>query len=60
MSEQPTIVKKATEKNTVVIFTKNSMELDKTILVVNLPPLSFLDGPTNQRIKVSMQGDWDR
>ena len=54
------MVKKATEKNTVVIFTKNSMELDKTILVVNLPPLSFLDGPTNQRIKVSMQGDWDR
>ena len=53
------MVKKATEKNTVVIFTKNSMELDKTILVVNLPPLSFLGCFTTQGITYNMWGSWD-
>ena len=42
-----------------VLFTKEIMDADKPVLVVNLPPLSFLGGPTQQRITGSIQGYWD-
>ena len=42
-----------------VIFTKEIMDIDKPVIVVNLSPVSFIDGPTNKGIKVNIQGAWD-
>ena len=43
----------------VVIFTKEIMDIDKPVIVVNLSPVRFIDGPTNKGIKVNIQGAWD-
>ena len=41
------------------IFTKDSMDEDKPVPVANVPPVSFIGGPTNQVITGSMQVAWD-
>ena len=33
-----------------VLFTKENMDADKPIPVVNIPPVSFIGGPTSQGI----------
>ena len=42
-----------------VLFTKEGMDADNLVLVVNIPPVSFIGGPTNQEITDNIQGDWD-
>ena len=42
-----------------VLFTKESMDADKPVPLVNLSPVSFIGSPTNQEIKDNIQGYWD-
>ena len=42
-----------------VLFTKEGMDADNLVLVVNIPPVSSIGGPTNQEITYNIQGDWD-
>ena len=50
------------DHQTVVIFTKESLDANKPISVVNIPPLKFSGVPTRQVIKGNIQGarDTDR
>ena len=41
-----------------VIFTKENMDADKPIPVVNLPPVRFLSGPSKQVRTGNIQGAW--
>ena len=41
------------------LFTKENMDADKPVPVVNLPPVRFIDGITSQGVKLSIQGAWD-
>ena len=41
----------------VLLFTKESLDEDKPILVVNIPPLKFTGSPTNQGRIGKIQGD---
>ena len=42
-----------------VLFTKENMDADKPIPVVNIPPVSFIGGPSKKGITCNMQGVWD-
>ena len=42
-----------------VLFTKDIMDADKSVPVVNIPPVRFIGGPTRQVRTGSMQGYWD-
>ena len=42
-----------------VLFTKEKMNTDKPVPVVNLPPVRFIGGPSNQGITCNIQGEWD-
>ena len=42
-----------------VLFTKDNMDADKPVPVVNLPPVSFIGGPSNQVRTGYIQGVWD-
>ena len=53
------MVKKGEDHPPVVIFTRDSMDTDKPISVVNIPPLGFVGGPTNNLIRGNMQVYWD-
>ena len=44
------------DHQTVLIFIKESLDSDKPILVVILPPLKFAGGTSNQGIKGNMHG----
>ena len=41
-----------------VLFTKESMDAYEPILVVNLPPVWFIGGPTKKRRTGNIQIDW--
>ena len=43
----------------VVLFTKESLDADKPILVVILPPLRFAGNTTEQGGTGNIQGSWD-
>ena len=43
----------------VVLFTKENIDVDKPIPVVNIPPVSFIGGPITQVILGIIQGYWD-
>ena len=42
-----------------VLLTKENMDADKPVPVVNLPPVRFIDGITSQGVKLSIHGAWD-
>ena len=35
------------------------MDADKPVTVLNLPPVRFIGGPSNQLIKGNIQGAWE-
>ena len=41
-----------------VLFTKDNMDADKHIPVVNIPPVRFLGGPSKQVRTGNIQGAW--
>ena len=47
------------DHQTVVLFTKESLDVEKPILVVNTVPLNFAGCPSNQGRRVNIQGAWD-
>ena len=53
------IVRAEADHQTVVLFTKDNMDADKPVPVVNLPPVSFIGGPSNQVRTGYIQGVWD-
>ena len=42
-----------------VLLTKENMDPDKLVTVVNLPPVQFIGAPTRQVRKGSIQESWD-
>ena len=45
------MVKEGADHHPVVIFTKDNMDVDKPVPVVNLPPVRFIGGPSKQERK---------
>ena len=41
-----------------VLFTKQNMDGDKPVPVLNFPPVRFIGGPSNQERTGNIQGDW--
>ena len=58
LSSHPALKKRVIYPQTVLLFTKNSLDTEKPILVVNIPPLKFTGGTTNQVITVNIQVAW--
>ena len=42
-----------------VLFIEENMDSDKPVPVVNIPPLRFIGGPSNQVRTGNIQGVWD-
>ena len=42
-----------------VLFTKQNMDGDKPVPVLNFPPVRFIGGPSNQGRSCNIQGKWD-
>ena len=42
------MLKEGEDHLSVVIFTKENMEVDKPVPVVNFPPVKFIGGPSKQ------------
>ena len=42
-----------------VLFTKETMDSDKTVPVVTIPHMRFIGYPTRQGRTVSIQGSWE-
>ena len=42
-----------------VLFTKDNMDADEPVPVVNIPPVRFIWGPTNQVIIGNIQQSYD-
>ena len=53
------MVKEGAYHQPVVIFTKENMDADKFVPVVNILPVRFIGGPTRQVRTGSIQGSWD-
>ena len=52
------MLKEGEDHLSVVIFTKENMEADNPVPVVNLPPVRFIGGPSKQGITENVQGAW--
>ena len=52
----PLLIKEEADHLTVVIFTKYSMDADKPVPVVNIPPVSVIGYPTSKAINGRIQG----
>ena len=52
------MVKEREDHQPVVLFTKDHMDSDKPVTVVNLPPVRFIGGPKRQGREVSIQVSW--
>ena len=50
--------KEGAEHLLLVLFTKDNMDKDKPVPVVNLPPVRFIGGSIKQGITDSIQGYW--
>ena len=59
LAAHPSMVKEGAEHQPLVIFTKENMDSDKPVLVVNIPPVGFIVGPSKQVITGNIQGYWD-
>ena len=53
------MVKEVADHLLVVLFKKQNMDADKSVPVVNLLPVRFIDVPTRQGRTDGIQGDWD-
>ena len=53
------MMKERADHQPVLQFTKEKMEADKPVPVVNLPPVGFIGAPPRQGITGSIQGYWD-
>ena len=58
LSAHPEMAKKVTYHQTVVLFTKYVLDIYKPSLLVNLPPLKFVGGPTKKVITGNIPGGW--
>ena len=52
------MMKERADHQPVLQFTKEKMEADKPVPVVNLTPVRFIGGPTKQVIVGNIQGAW--
>ena len=43
----------------VILFTKESLDTEKHVTLINIPPARFIGGPTKQVIKGNTQRAWD-
>ena len=46
VAENSEMVKEGADHQPVVIFTKDNMDADKPVQVVNIPPVRFIGGPS--------------
>ena len=53
------MVKEVAYHQQVVIFTKENMDVDKPVPVVNIPPARFIGKTSKQRRTGNIQGAWD-
>ena len=53
------MVKEGEDHQKVVLFTKDNTDADKPVIVVNLPPVSFIGGTSKQGRTGNIQGAWD-
>ena len=53
------MVKEVADHQPVVLFTKYNMDADKPVIVVNLPPVRFICGPSKQGRTLNIQVVWD-
>ena len=53
------ILKEGAYHQLVVIFTKDNMDADKSVTVVNITPVSFIGGPSKQERTGNIQGAGD-
>ena len=53
------MVKEGSYHQPVVIFTKESIDADKPVTVVNIPPVRYICGPSKQGITGNIQGALD-
>ena len=53
------MVKKGAEHHPVVLFTKENMDANSPVPLVNLPHVRFIGGPSNQGRTFNIQGVWD-
>ena len=58
MEAQSELVKEGEDHLSAIIFTKDSMDADKPVPVVNIPPVRFIVIPTNQGITGNITGYW--
>ena len=59
LAAHPSMVKEGSYHQPVVIFTKESMDADEPVTVVNIPPVRYIRGPSKQGITGNMQGALD-
>ena len=58
LAAHPEMVKEGSKQHPVIIFTKDNMDADKPVQVVNLPHVRFIGGPSKQGITGNIQGVW--
>ena len=59
LEEYSEMAKEVEEHLSVVIFTKENMDADKPVPVVNLPTVRFIGGHQKQGITGNIHGYWD-
>ena len=59
MSAFSVMVKERADHLPVVLFTKENIDVDKPVLVVNLPPAIFIGAPTRQARTGIILVAWD-
>ena len=58
LAAHPEMVKEGSKQHPVIIFTKDNMDADKHVSVINLPPMRFIGDLSKQGITVNIQGAW--
>ena len=59
LAAHSSLVKELADHIPVVLFTKEIMDTDNSDPVVNIPPVIFIGGLSNQLITGNIQGSWD-
>ena len=58
LDSHSSLIKEGDDHVSLVLFTKVSRDKNKTVPVVNLHPVRFIDGPTKQGRTENIQGYW--
>ena len=59
MEAHSAMVNEGVYHHPVVLFTKENMDVDKPVIVLNLPPVKFKGIPSKQGRTGNIQGAWD-